>query len=572
MSSLRWILRLGRSGRGRLTIAIVLGALASGSAIGLAATAAWLISRASQHPPVLHLMVAIVAVRAFGLARGVLRYGERLTGHDASFRILGDLRVATVERLEDVLPIHSDTDQLTTSALLSRFVTDVDGLQDLWVRVLLPYASSAVVGAGTVALIVVLVPPAGIALAVSLLVAAVLAPLISVRAARGAGAQLAPLRAGYEAAVLDLLDGATELSVYGALPARLADLDRRDRAMTRTEARSALAAGSGAAVATLAAGLAMWAGLWFGAEAVHARTLAAASLAVVVLVPLAVHEVFAGLSPAAAQLPALAGAAQRLRDVFDEPPAAHEPVAPAEPPNGPYGLRVHDLHARWTPGGPEILRGIDLDISPGTQTLIVGPSGTGKSTLAAVLLRLLDPTGGSIDLVGAAAAIPLEHMAGDDVRSIIGWCAQDAYIFDSTIEANLRLARPDASTDEIDEALRRARLGGWVGSLPNGLQTMVGEHGKHLSGGQRQRLALARTLLSRRPIVIFDEPTEHLDEAEASALAADIVETTSGTTVIIVTHRPELFPSVTTVYRLEDGTLRHVRERGAANVQIANLG
>jgi len=489
-------------------------------------------------------------VRAFGLARGVLRYGERLMGHDASFRILGDLRVATVERLEEVLPIHSDDGELTSSALLSRFVADVDQLQDLWVRVVLPYASAAIVGAGTIALIVALVPAAGVALAVSLAVAAALAPAISARVARGAGARLAPLRADYQADLLDLLSGATELAVYGALPARLAELDRRNQEMTRNEARLALGAGCGAALTTLAGGAAMWAGLWFGAGAVQARTLAGVGLAVVVLIPLAIHEVVAGLSPAADQLPSLAGAAQRLQGVFDRPAAAREPDQPAPAPAGPFGLRARGIRARWTPDGPEILDGVDLDIAAGSRTLIVGPSGAGKSTLAAVLLRLLDPTAGRIELLGADSAVSIGEMSGDDVRRVIGWCAQDAYIFDSTIEANLRLARPDATPADLAVALDRAGLGDWVRSLPRGVDTMVGEHGGHLSGGQRQRLALARTLLADRPIVIFDEPTEHLDDVTARTLATDILSATDGTTVLVVTHRPELFPTVTTTLSL----------------------
>lgn len=555
MNALRWVLGLGRSGRGRLAIAIVLGALASGAAVGLAATSAWLISRASQHPPVLHLMVAIVAVRMFGLMRGVLRYGERLTGHDASFRILADLRVATVERLEQVLPIRSgaNRDRFTTSALLSRFVDDTDGLQDVWVRVLLPYASSALVGAATVALVTVLAPAAGVVLAVSLVIAAVVAPLVSIRVAGGAAARLAPLRAHHQERVLDLLDGATELTVYGALPARLDELERSDRAMTRAETRSAVAAGAGAAVATFAAGSAMWAGLWFGAGAVDSRSLAAVSLAVVVLVPLAVHEVFSALAPAAHQLPALTGAARRLRDVFDQPPAVVEPVAPLPAPAGPYGLRARGLRARWSGEGPDVLGGLDVDIAPGTTTLVVGQSGSGKSTLAAVLLRLLDPSGGSIDLVGSTETVPIARMAGDDVRGIIGWCAQDAYVFDSTIEANLRLANPAATATEMSDALRRARLDEWIDGLPHGLDTMVGEHGARLSGGQRQRLALARTLLAERPIVIFDEPTEHLDDEVATALAEDMVRATDGATVIIVTHRPELFPNVAQTLELANG-------------------
>ena len=562
MNDLRWILSLGRSGRGRLALAVLLGALASGAAIGLAGTAAWLISRASQHPPVLYLMVAIVAVRAFGLGRGVLRYGERLTGHDATFRILGDLRVATVERLERVIPIRTGrtttepgSGDLGSGDLVARFVDDIDGLQDLWVRVVLPYASAGLVGAATVALVAILVPAAGIALALSLAAAAVLAPLVAAQAARGASARLGPLRAAYQTQVLDLLAGSTELGVYGALPDRLAQLEQLDRNMTRAEARNAAGAGAGAAVATLAAGAAMWAGLWFGAGAVDAQTLAAVSLAVVALVPLAAHEVFAGLAPGARQIPALAGAAARVREVFDQPVTAHEPEVPHDVPAGPYGIRVRNLHAGWAPDSPEVLRGVDLDVTPGSRTLIVGPSGSGKSTLAAVLLRLIDPTAGTIELVGATDTVDLHRLAGDDVREIIGWCAQDAYIFDSSIEANLRLARPDASPGDLLAALGRAGLGQWVESLPRGLATMVGEHGNQLSGGQRQRLALARVVLADRPIVIFDEPTEHLDESSAKGLAGDLLRATDGKTVIVVTHRPELFERHDGQVALIDGQL-----------------
>jgi len=557
MSALRWVVRLGRSGLGQLALAVLLGTLATGAAIGLSATAAWLISRASQQPPVLHLMVAIVAVRAFGLARGILRYGERLTGHDASFRILGDLRVTTVERLERVLPTRSASGErtLSTGDLLSRFVADVDGLQDVWVRVLLPYASAAIVGVATITLVMFLAPAAAAALALSLVAAAVLAPWVSARAASGVGTRIAPMRADYQSQVLDLLAGSTELSVYGAIESRLDDIERLDRAMTNAEARTAASAGVGAAIATAAAGAATWAGLWFGAGAVDSRTLAAVSLAVVVLVPLAVHEHFATLTTAAHQLPALASSAGRVQEILHLPDAVEEPDHPVDAPEGPYGLRISGLRARWNGNGPDVLRGVAIEIPAGSCTLLVGPSGGGKSTLAAVVLRLLDPIGGTVELVGSFAAVDIARMYSDDVRRIVGWCAQDAYIFDSTIEANLLLARPDATPDDVGRALRAARLDTWVHSLPEGLQTMTGEHGGSLSGGQRQRLALARVVLADPPIVIFDEPTEHLDETTATELATDLLSATAGKTVIVVTHRPELFPNVDRCVSLHDGQL-----------------
>lgn len=556
MSALRWVLGLGRSGRGRLALAVGLGAAASSAAIGLSATAAWLISRASEHPPVLHLMVAIVAVRAFGVGRGLLRYGERLTGHDASFRILGDLRVTTVERLEQVLPIRDGAGSapLATGDLLERFVGDVDGLQDLWVRVVLPYASSALVGVATVGLVAALVPQAALSLAFTLFVAAVIAPALSSRAARGAGAELAPLRAEYQSSALELLDGATELAIYGALPDRLAALAAVDQEMTTTESRSAGSAGLGAAVAALSAGVATWAGLWFGAGAVEHGSLAPVGLAVVALVPLAAHEVFAGLAAAGHRLPALAASAARVRDMFTRPAAVVDPASPERVPPGPLGVRILGLEVGWSAQSPPVLRGIDLDVAPGERLVMTGPSGVGKTTLAAALLRLVDPTDGSIEFVSPRhRAVALDALSGDDVRAVVGWCAQDAYLFDSSIEQNLRIARPAASSDELHDALRRARLGDWIDTLPRGLDTMVGEHGSQLSGGQRQRLALARVLLADRRIIVFDEPTEHLDDRTAAALASDILDETRGRTVIVMTHRPELFTGADRTVSLAGG-------------------
>lgn len=561
MSGIRWAVRFGRTGRRGLVRAMALGSLASGAAVGLAAVSAWLIARAGQRPPVLHLMVAIVSVRALGASRGLFRYLERLAGHDTSFRILGELRAETVAQLERILPDHTTgPGSLSGGDLLSRFVGDVDGLQDLWARVVIPTVSTGIVGVAAVALVTALTPVAGLWLALSLVIAGVVAPAFSTRAARGSGRRLAQVRGHYQTELLELLDGATELSVYGALTDRLGRLDRLDRALARDEGRMAGSAGLGSAIAVLAGGLAVIAGLGFGAEAVAGGDLVPIDVAVVALVPLAIHEVLAGLANAAHRLPELEEAAARTRQVFDREPSVAEPVVAAGVPTGPLGVRVRGLSAMWSPGQREVLDGLDLDLPMGSTTLVVGESGVGKSTLAAVLLRFLDPTAGVVQLVGRGESVDMTHLAADDVRRVIGWCAQDAYVFDSTIEANLRLARPDAGPTEIRQAVERVRLADWLDSLPAGLDTMVGEHGRRLSGGQRQRLALARVLLAERQVVVFDEPTEHLDDAVARELAKDLLASTAERTVLVLTHRPELFPEVDRTLRLQNGRLREVAE------------
>lgn len=542
MTPLLRVVRLAGPVRGRLALAIVAGVGAAGAAVGLTATSAWLISRAAEHPPVLYLMVAIVAVRAFGVSRGALRYGERLASHDAAFRILAELRSGAYRRLERLAP--AGLSEYRSGDLLSRLVADIDGLADVWLRILLPYAVAGIVGGGAVLLVAALVPAAGAGMAVALLIAAAGAPLASGLVARRAERQIAPARGELAAAALELLRGAPELVVAGAAERWLADLARLDGRVREAEARSAAGSGVGAGVTSLAGGVAVWFALASGIVAVRAGSLGGVALAVVVLTPIAVHELVAGLAPAAQQLPRLRVAAARVADVLDRRDPVTEPARPAALPAGPYGLRIRGLRARYRADGPDILGGVDLDLRAGERALVTGPSGAGKSTLAAVLLRFLDPSGGTIELVGSDGSVELTHLAGDDVRRIVGLCAQDVHVFDSTIAENVRLARPAATDEELWAALRAVRLADWAESLPDGLETLVGEHGARLSGGQRQRLGLARALLADWPVIIFDEPTEHLDEPTAAQLTVDLLVAATGRAAIFITHRPELMAAV----------------------------
>lgn len=560
------ILRLigfARPARGRLALALVFGVLALGSGVGLMATSAWLISRAAQHPPVLILMVAIVAVRAFGLGRGVFRYIERLVGHDATFRILADLRARVYERLERLAP--GGLPAFRGGDLLNRLVADVDAVQDLFLRVLLPYTVAAVVGGASVGLAWALLPSAGVVLLLALLVAGVAAPWLSSAMARRAERQTTDLRGELTSHVVDTLQGAPELIAYGAAPAHLAEATRLDRDFTRAAARSATTAGLGAAISALAGGLAVWGSLAVGVPAVRSGALDGVLLAVIVLLPLAAFEVVAGLPLAAQYLERVRRSAARIFAVLDAPVPVEDPSGPAPPPASPYTLKVENLRARWTPTAPYALDGISLDLTPGRRCAIVGPSGSGKTTLTSVLLRFLDPASGEVTLNG----VDLHALTGDDVRKVIGLCAQDAHLFDSTIGQNIRLARPTATDDEIRDTLRRARLLDWVDSLPRGLDTHVGEHGAQVSGGQRQRIALARALLAGFPILLLDEPAEHLDIATADELTADLLTATEGRTTLLVTHRLAGLDAVDEIIVLDRG---RITDRGTHTDLISRPG
>ncbi|TDB86842.1 thiol reductant ABC exporter subunit CydC [Actinomadura sp. KC216] len=557
------LLGFARPARWRLGIAVLFGVLALGSGVGLMATSAWLISRAAQHPPVLMLMVAIVAVRAFGLGRGVFRYVERLVGHDATFRILADLRARVYERLERLAP--GGLPAFRRGDLLNRLVADVDAGQDLFLRVLLPCTVAAVVGGVSVGLAWALLPSAGAVLLCALLLAGVVAPWLSAAMARRAEHRTTDLRADLTTHVVDTLQGAPELIAYGAAPAHLATASQLDRDFTRASARSAATAGLGAAISALAGGLAVWGSLAVGVPAVRSGTLDGVLLAVVVLLPLAAFEVVAGLPLAAQYLERVRRSASRIFVVLDTPEPVHDPATPTPLPAAPYTLRVENLHAQWTPNGPHVLDGISLDLTPGRRCAIVGPSGSGKTTLTAVLLRFLEPTTGRMTLND----VDLRSLRGDDVRRIIGLCAQDAHLFDSTIGENVRLARPTATDTEIRGALRRARLLDWIDALPQGLDTRVGEHGAQVSGGQRQRIALARALLADFPILLLDEPAEHLDIATADALTADLLTATEGRTTLLVTHRLTGLDAVDEVIVLDGG---RVADRGTHADLVARPG
>ncbi|MFF1703086.1 thiol reductant ABC exporter subunit CydD [Streptomyces sp. NPDC058252] len=533
--------------RGPLTLALLLGSLALGSAVGLMATSGWLISRASQQPPVLYLMVAVTATRAFGIGRAVFRYAERLVSHDAVLRMLADTRVAVYRRLERLAPAGLRTTR--RGDLLSRLVADVDAMQDYWLRWLLPAGAGVVVSAASVGFTAWLLPKAGAALAVGLLAAGAGVPLVTGAVARRAERRLAPARGALATQVTDLLTGTAELTVAGALPARTAEARRADTVLTRIASRAATATALGDGLTALASGLTVAATALVGAQAVAAGRLGGVAMAVVVLAPLAAFEAVTGLPLAVQYRQRVRKSAERVYEVLDAPDPVREPERPQPSPASPFPLRVRGLEARHPGQDRDALGGLDLSLEQGRRIAVVGASGSGKTTLAQVLLRFLDAGAGTYTLGGVDAYA----MDGDAVRRLVGLCAQDAHLFDSTVRENLLLARKGAGEAELRDALARARLLDWADGLPEGLDTLIGEHGARLSGGQRQRLALARALLADFPVLVLDEPAEHLDLPTADALTADLLAATEGRTTLLITHRLAGLDAVDEVIVLAEG-------------------
>jgi len=560
---LRTTLAIARPAARRLALATLLGACAVAAAIGLMATSAWLISRSAQHPQESALAVAIVAVQFFALSRGLFRYAERLVGHDAAFRVLSELRVSVYERLERLAPLGIPA--FRSGDLLARLIHDVDSLQDLLLRVVPPFAIALGVGAATVALMWVMLPAAGLILLIALLIAGTLVPWLTGRLAARTEARQAAQRAELTAAVVDLIEGAPELAVNGAAPEYLRRALATDAELSRIAGASARTAGIGQGLTTLCCGLAMWGALAVGVSAVSSGHLDGVLLAGLALIPLVAFELVAPLPAATQTLQRVRRATARVLEVLDTPAPVTEPAHPAPLPPPPHYLRARGLRCSYPGEERWALAGVDLDLAGGRRVAVVGPSGAGKSTLAGVLLRFLTYEGGSVTLDG----VEIAELDGDDCRRVVGLVSQDTHIFDSTIEENLRLARREATVDELRTALAAARLLDWTEELPAGLQTELGERGARMSGGQRQRLAIARALLADFPLLILDEPGEHLDAQTADAIVADLLAVTRDRGTLLITHRLAGLAEVDEVIVLDQG---RVLERGTHAELLALRG
>lgn len=535
MNEIRRAIGLLGLDRARLTRSIVAGSATQASALFLAALAAWLIARAWQMPPVLDLTMAVVTVRALGIGRGLFRYLERLATHDVALRGSTTARA----RLYRILA-GGDPAAVTASRrgdLVARTGSDVDTVAAVVVRAIVPIAVAVVASVIAVALLGAVVPLAGLVLAVGVLVCGVAVPVVVARGAARAERESVEADAALTERVVTVVDHAPELLVAGRLGGELDGVrvaaDRRTAATDRSAAASAF----GPVAPPLAAGITVLCSILVGAAAYADGGLSAPLFAVAVLFPLAALESASAVPDAAVALVRARAAAGRVVALVDAAGVSGEEVADSttRPLTTPT-LRAQRLQAAW-PGGP-VGSEIDLELAPGDRLAVVGPSGSGKSALLATLAGLLPPAAGGVTLDG----VPVDRIAPGDLRRDIVFFAEDAHLFETSVLENLRVARGDLGAAEADSALRSVGLGDWLDGLSDGPDTVLVGGAAAVSAGQRRRLLLARALISPARILLLDEPTEHLDDADGIRLQRALLDPGSGLvdadrTVVVAGHR-----------------------------------
>lgn len=532
--------------------ATALGALSTASGVALTATAGWLITRASEQPPVLYLMVAIVGVRLFGLARPVLRHAERVLSHDVVLRELAERRAQV---FADLVPLVPGRLGPRRGDLLTGVVDDVDALLDDRLRVRQPVVTAALVGAGAAVITALVAPAAGAVVAV-VTAAGGLAFALARRGTAAAEPLVVAHRALLGTRVEELADGLRELEQWGATDRALAAVRAESDELARGVRRSSRAVAAGAALTSAVTGL----GVVAVAALVDPSATSPARLALLLLVPLALADAAGGLADAGALSVRARAARERLDLLAATPPAVTDPAAPEPVPAG-HDVVVREAELGWTDHA--VLALDHLVLRPGEHLGVTGPSGSGKSTLAASLVRFIDPVRGEVRLGGT----DLRRLALDDVRRRVGLVDDDPHVFASTVAENVRLARPDADDDEVLAALRRARLGAWVDALPAGIHTHVGAGWREVSGGERARLALARSLLADPPVLVLDEPTAHLDGPTARAVAREMLGSAgrAGRSIVWITHGTVGLDAMDRVVHLEAGTASVSRPALAAS-------
>ena len=487
-------------------------------------------------------------IRALTFVRILSRYAEKLLGHDVTLRIARDLRVDFFRRALPLAPLGLGRHRV--GDLLARLVADIENVDGLLVRAIGPLLAFA--GLALVAVIVATaaLPSAGLLLALVLLALAGGIPWIISQRTNALEQRRAHARSELRTAVLEGLEGATDLAALDAVDTWIERIDTASAHVARVDLQRRQRLASGTLLHASVVALSLPALLWLLLDAAHAGRLSAAAAGGLFFMGVAVYEAAAGMGLAWQSLQAARASEQRLSQIANQLALVQEPAIPRPVPTQ-QSLEFLDVSFHWPGEARDVLRSTSLSLAPGQRIALRGDSGAGKSSLLALALRLCDPQSGAVRY----GDIDLREFSSADWHAHITWLPQDAPVFAGSVRDNLRMGAPEADDARLWSALAQVKIETAIRALPDGLDAWIGEQGATLSTGQSRRIALARALLRDTPILLLDEPTEGLDADTANNLLLDIAAASGSRSVLMVSH-DELPPGVVHArYRLIDGRL-----------------
>ena len=541
--------------------ACVVGSLAVYANVGLLAASAWLISAAALQPPLAELSVAIVGVRFFGLSRAVCRYVERYVSHDATFRLLADIRVWLYTRIEPLAPAAFLG--FDKGDIFSRLVADVETLKFFYLRVLFPVCIAIISSGATLGLLAWLAAPLFYPVACAFFVAGFVIPVVIGLLSQRAGQRVVTDRAALNGALIDCIEGITELTACGQSATQATKAAVISDRLTISQRRANSVVSLADALGVLAMNLTVIVVIAVAAPLVASQALDGVYLAAAALAVQASFEALLPLPAAVYYWQESLCALTRINAIAGRSLAGNS-VADNKVPAEPIEFAAHNMSFSYQPGFPA-LAGITFSLPPGKRLAVVGASGAGKSTLAGIMLRFWQYDQGTLLINGDE----VKEYSPAAVRRVISVVSQDTYLFNASIKDNILLARPGAGDTELQAAVEGALLGELVSRLPQGLETLTGQNGLSLSGGERQRIALARALLKAAPVWLLDEPTAGLDACAEAAVMDNILHAAGGRSIMLITHRLVGLEAMDEILVLDNGV---IAEQGTLQQLLAKRG
>jgi len=522
--------------RRRIGLGAVMGLLTLLSGIGLLSVAGWFLTAAAVAgltaggAAAFNFFFPSVGVRLFAFVRTLSRYGERVFSHDATFRILESLRVWFYRQVEPMAP--GILSKYRSGDILNRLVEDIDTLDQLYLRFFSPVLSALFIGLCLTALLFFF--DANMALsALGFMAAGGLAvPLAMRRLGDDTGKDLSRKSTDLRNRIVEGIQGLPEILAYGAAETYLSEIRSDDKALLEAQFRMSRLTGLSNALITLISGLAVIVTTYLAVGLTVKGEMDGATLAFATLAVMAAFEAIFPLPVAFQYFGRTRAAGKRVLAFGDKKPAVTFRTRSTTLPEQ-FDIYFDNVGFRYHPVAPPALSRVSFRLGHGRRMAVIGPSGSGKSTLARLLTRFWDPDTGRILMGGKE----IRDLCEADLRRNVSMVSQRAHIFHASIRDNLLIAKPDATSTEMERVLEQVHLLDWVRSLPKGLDTWLGEAGRLLSGGQARRLALCRLFLHDAPVWILDEPTEGLDRITEQKLIGAILGAAAGKTLIWITHR-----------------------------------